>query len=697
MVWTTLSFSRCPLLVVAALMIAAGVVLVGSSCAAGDASPATAGLVAVEAGGALALPREVPMPKKCNPYPVLGNKSRLTCAPVKTKAEWLARREYIREHILVGTGLYLTPPKCPLKPKRLDRKQFDGFVREKIYFESYPGVLVTGALYTPADAEGKLPGVLCPHGHWKHGRLEEPPQARCINFAKQGYVVLAIDMVGYNDNGPITHQFKGDGLWGLSLGGLQLWNCIRSLDLLGSLDTVDPERIGVTGASGGGTQTFMVSAVEERVKVAAPVCMISAHFQGGCLCENAPLMRISMNNMEIGAAMSPRPLVLVSATGDWTKNTPSVEYPAIRWAYELMGATDKVSERQFNLGHNYDKVSREVVYSWFARWLKGKPAGTKVAELPYKVDDDLRIFGKDRERPAHIKSARAFVDYWREMARKQLDSLRPTDSDGLARFDETFRTALRHTFSVENCSDGGLLVWTGKPKADASKTFSSRKIMLGLKGRGSWLAGMLWTPSAVSGGAPGVLIVHPKGVAGVPESMVKSLTAKGRVVLAVDCLPMGRRKPTRDRFYHFYNRSNLAVRVQEIMMGLAALDGQWNVDRVDVVGLGKAGPWTIFARALSDATKLGATIIDGARFDERESPSWRKDEMFNLCIMRYGGTSAAGALIAPGILTVHNTGGKFQTRTIQAAYKAAGAGANLDIRPGAMMTDKAIVDWLVAR
>ena len=637
------------------------------------------------------------MPKLSKPYPITHNKTRFTFAPVKTKADWLKRQRYIREHILVGTGLWITPPKCALKPKRLDKKQFDGFVREKIYFQSYPGVLVTGALYTPTGAKGKLPAVLCPHGHWKHGRLEEPPQARCINFARQGYVVLAIDMVGYNDNGPITHSFQGDGLWGLSLGGLQLWNCIRSLDLLGSLENVDADRIGVTGASGGGTQTFMVSAVDERVKVAAPVCMISAHFQGGCLCENAPLMRISINNMEIGAAMAPRPLVLVSATGDWTKNTPMVEYPSIRWAYELMGATDKVSEQQFDLGHNYDKPSREVVYSWFARWLKGASPKTKVAELPYEVDKDLRIFTKDRPRPDSAKSARQFVDYWRDMAGKQLGGLRPGDADGLKRLRETFGTALRHALSVEDCTDGRLLVWTGQTKLDPAKTFNTQKIALGLKGRGYWLTGTLWSPRTVTAPAGGVLIVDPKGAAGVPDSMVRSLTAAGHVVLAINCLPMGKRKPTKDRFYHFYNRSNLAVRVQEIMMGLAALAEQWHVGRVDLVGLGKAGVWSLFARALSDAPKLGKTIVDANRFDEREASNWRKDEMFNLCIMRYGGTSAAGALIAPDALAIHNTGEAFQTASIRAAYKAADAKANLGALTKDRLSEKAMLDWLLGQ
>jgi len=627
------------------------------------------------------------------PYPITHTRSRFTFAPVGTADEWALRQAYIRQHILVSAGLWPMPPKCDPKPERLDAKTFDGFVREKIYFWSFPGVMVTGALYTPTGAQGRLPAVLCPHGHWKLGRLDEPPQARFINFAKQGYVVLAIDMVGYNDNGPIPHDFGGDMVYGLSLGGLQLWNCIRSIDVLASLEHVDPDRIGVTGASGGGTQTFMVSAVDDRVRVAAPVCMISAHFQGGCLCENAPLMRVVMNNMEIGAAMAPRPLVLVSATGDWTKDTPQIEYPAIRRVYELMGAPERIAHQQFNLGHNYDKPSREVVYAWFARWLKGAPADTKVPESPYELDNDLRIFTTARPRPTQAVPSATFIEYWQGMVRAQLEELVPRDAASLKRLRDVLGIGLAHTFCVEPCSRGHLTVETGPPQT--GQGYEVRGLQLGLKHRGAWLTGKLWAPPSILPDARGLLLVHPKGAGAVGESMIRALTGKNCVVLAIDPLPLGQRKPTDDRFYYTYNRSNLAIRVQEIMIGLAALAERPEVRRVDLVGFDQAGLWALFARALSGATKLGGAIIDACRFDGSSPSAWRENEMFSPGILRIGGTDTAGALIAPAQLVIHNTGQKFQTRTIEAAYRAADAAKNLRV-VSEKMTDQAIVEWMIA-
>ena len=200
----------------------------------------------------------------------------------------------------------------------------------KVYFESLPGFFVTGNLYRPVG-EGPFPAVLSAHGHWTYGRLENSPlvsgPGRAITLARQGFVVFSYDMVGYNDSRQLTHAFGGprEHLWGLSLAGLQLWNSIRSLDFLESLPYVKRDAMGITGESGGGTQTFMLAAADARVAAAVPVNMISLHMQGGCLCENPPGLRLDTTNVEIAATIAPRPLLMVSATGDWTAETLEVD------------------------------------------------------------------------------------------------------------------------------------------------------------------------------------------------------------------------------------------------------------------------------------------------------------------------------------------------------------------------------------
>ncbi len=153
-----------------------------------------------------------------------------------------------------------------------------------------------------------------------------------------------------------------------------------ALDFLESLPYVQRDAIGATGASGGGTQVFLLAAVDERVAVAAPVNMISLHMQGGCLCENQPGLRLDTNNVEIAATIAPRPLLMVSATGDWTTNTMQREYPAVRALYALRGAADRVHGVQFDAPHNYNRDSREAVYAWMARWLQKAPADVQREE-----------------------------------------------------------------------------------------------------------------------------------------------------------------------------------------------------------------------------------------------------------------------------------------------------------------------------
>ena len=278
----------------------------------------------------------------------------------------------------MSAGLWPMPEKGPLNAHVFGRIERGDYSVEKVYFESHPGFYVTGNLYRPLGRTGPFPAVLSPHGHWAYGRLENGADgsipARCITLARQGYVVFSWDMVGYNDSRQVDHRLLDPRLaqWGIGSLGLHLWNSIRSVDFLESLPDVDKSRLACTGASGGGTQTFLLTAVDDRIRVSAPVNMISHYMQGGDVCENAPNLRLDTNNMEIGALTAPRPMLMVSAAGDWTRDTPRIEFPAVRSVYELLGAKDAVATVQFIADHNYNRDSREAVYGWFGRWVLGK-------------------------------------------------------------------------------------------------------------------------------------------------------------------------------------------------------------------------------------------------------------------------------------------------------------------------------------
>jgi len=325
-------------------------------------------------------------------------------------SEWQDRARGIREGIMRGAGLWPLPKKCPLNPIIHSKRQYEGYTVENVAIESLPGVFVTGSLYRPTGGSGALPAVLCPHGHWgspeDYGRFRPDMQKRCATLARMGALVLSYDMVGYGDwkNAGWEHR-RPDAL------KLQLWNSIRLVDFLASRADVDPRRIAITGASGGGTQTFLLTAVDDRIAVSIPTVMVSAHFFGGCVCESGmPIhksKRHETNNTDIAAVAAPRPQLIISNGKDWTKNVPQVEYPYIRDVYRLYGAESRVENLHLpNEGHDYGWSKRIGTYKFLAKHLGLSLAGVvgsdgRIDETPVVIEktEDLYVFDSEHPRP----------------------------------------------------------------------------------------------------------------------------------------------------------------------------------------------------------------------------------------------------------------------------------------------------------
>ncbi|MBN1124807.1 MAG: acetylxylan esterase [Sedimentisphaerales bacterium] len=329
-----------------------------------------------------------------------------------TLDEWKGRAANIRRCILRGAGLDPMPPKTPLNPIIRKKRTYDGYTVENVAFESAPGIFVTGSLYRPTNGKGPFPAILCPHGHWSsesdYGRFRPDMQKRCAAFARIGAIAFSYDMVGYGEMRKIGWEHRRPGVL-----RQQLLNSIRGIDFLQSLKDVDPKRIAITGASGGGTQTFLLTAVDDRIAVSAPVVMVSAHFFGGCVCESGmPVHKSShheTNNTEIAALAAPRPLLVVSDGQDWTKNVPQVEFPYIQNVYVLYNARDKTESVHLPTeGHDYGINKRIGVYRFFAKHL-GLDL-SKITDAKGNIDEsfvtiekyeDMLVFDEDRPIPDH--------------------------------------------------------------------------------------------------------------------------------------------------------------------------------------------------------------------------------------------------------------------------------------------------------
>ena len=287
--------------------------------------------------------------------------------------EWEQRKAFLREQILVAAGLSPMPEKTPLHAQMFGKIEEKDYTIEKVLTRAAARVLPGGQSLSSAQWEGKASGhpqSAGPLAVWTPGKraaLLSPSLG--ISLARQGYVVFAYDMVGYNDTLQVPHRFGSaeQRLWSFGPLGLQLWDSIRSLDFLASLDDVDTGRFGITGASGGGTQTFLLTAVDDRLQFASPVNMVSAIMQGGDLCENAPGLRLNTSNVEIAAMFAPKPMLLVSATGDWTHNVPKEEFPAIKRIYDLYGKGDQVEVVQIDEKHNFNQLEPRGSVSIFCQ------------------------------------------------------------------------------------------------------------------------------------------------------------------------------------------------------------------------------------------------------------------------------------------------------------------------------------------
>lgn len=394
--------------------------------------------------------------------------------PSSSLVEWKKRADYVRRQLLVANGLWPMPTKHPLKAIVHGKVERDDHTIERVILQTGEGFYCTGSLYRPkAAAKGKYPAVLCPHGHWQNGRFYEhtdeifkqelaskaeslpsgrfPLQARCVHLARMGCIVFMYDMVGYADSAPISfqlaHSFKkqrpdmsSPDRWGLfsaqselrclSIVGLQTWNSIRALDWISSMDDVDADRIGVTGASGGGTQTFLLGCVDQRPAAFFPAVMVSTSMQGGCTCENASYLRVNTGNIEFAALLAPRP-VGMTAADDWTKDLETKGLPDLKKHYALHGAPDNVTGKYRPFPHNYNQPSRLMMYEFFNTHLKlGQQSPIVERDFVPLTKEELTVWNSDHPKPEsnddnELRIVRSFAaDQQRQFA-----ALVPTDME----------------------------------------------------------------------------------------------------------------------------------------------------------------------------------------------------------------------------------------------------------------------------
>lgn len=624
--------------------------------------------------------------------------------PPPSLSEWDARREQVRRQILVSQGLWPMPTKTPLNAVihgKIDRGEY---TIEKVYFESAPGFFVTGNLYRPKVIKGKVPAVMLAHGHWQDARLSlaTPEKVRqdiaagaerfesgarsihqslCVQAARMGCIVWQWDMLSDSDSiqfsREVVHKFakqrpemNTEKRWGLyspqaeahaqSIMGLQSLNAVRGLDFLLSLPEVDSQRIAITGASGGGTQTMLLAAIDERIKLSFPVVMVSTSMQGGCTCENASLLRINTGNIEFAGLFAPKPQGMNTAN-DWTKELATKGFPELQQLYATYGKKDHVFLiRGEYFPHNYNSVTRSAFFTFLNKHFKlGQPSPVIERDFEPLGREQLTVWDDKHPAPkaADPEFERTLLQWFADDAEKQLRSgdLKTVRSGVEAVIGRTYANAGEVEWTLQDKQDrGDHIEMTGTL---ANKTYGEELKV-------AWLYPKQWNGRAV-------VWLDDSGKAAIQNDRVKALVKSGAAVLGVDLLLQGG-EPVKQTavvknprefagYTHGYNHALFAQRTHDVLSVIsflrnAKVGSHPNPKTIAIAGWGQTGPIVAAARALAgEAVDRAAVDTNGFRFGkvlDYRSP------MFLPGGAKYLDLPGMIALNAPHALWIAGEGGK---------------------------------------
>lgn len=362
---------------------------------------------------------------------------------------WEKMRDELRKRIWRSMG---TKPNHALS---LDLKihkttQMEGYKVQNITYQSRPDFYVTANLYIP-DQEKIMPGVISMHGHYNQGRLFERVQARGHSLAKNGYVSLCVDAMGSGERSTLhgDYEYHGANLGvslfdiGETLMGMQVVDNMRGVDLLCSLDFVDSEKIGATGASGGGNQTMWIAAMDERIKSAVPVVSVGTFESyigaANCICEVLPNGLTFTEESGILALVAPRALKICNALKDCNRTFFAEEmlrsFKEARKVFKLYDKDQSFAYQNFNVEHGYWPEIREAMLGWFDMTLKSEGAGRAREEIPFETleEEELICFPKGK-RPQIVLSIAEYCRQQGTLLREEV--LESIDIDVAAKKEE---------------------------------------------------------------------------------------------------------------------------------------------------------------------------------------------------------------------------------------------------------------------
>ncbi len=560
-------------------------------------------------------------------------------AKLKTRSDWQKRQVLVKDKLLKLVGPF--PEKTPLNARITGVLYKEGYRVEKIIYESMPNFYVTGCLFIPDKIDGKIPAVLNVIGHNQEAFRAELYQKVYLNLVRKGIIVLAIDPIGqgehvqYYDPGinfssigysVIEHCYLGNQclLSGVSPGRYFIWDGIRGIDYLLTRDDVDPERIGVTGFSGGGTITSYIAAFDDRVKVSVPCSWSTAsrrqlETKGVQDAETIFIRGVAegITFEDLLEVRAPKPTLMTFVTRDQYLSIQGAResFGEVKKAYALLGYEDNLDLVEDDFKHWMTPRIRLRIYEFFMHHfdLPGDPAEEEVTILS---EAELTVT------PTGQISTSLGGDMVFDVNKRETEEL-------IRNLEKSRKDIARHL-------NGVMVKAKGISGYNVSEVFEYEPFLNGryqrdgytvgkyaIKGEGDYVIPLLlFVPDMITGKHPAIVYLHPEGKAAeaLPGGEIEKLVKKGYIVAAVDVMGTGETKNTATRPLGpgytavLIGRSVVGIQAGDIVRAAGYLKSLDYVDnnKVGAVAVGETCLPLIHAAAfdtsLDNVTLIGSPI-----------------------------------------------------------------------------------------
>ncbi len=533
-----------------------------------------------------------------------------------TKDDWLARRELLTNKL----SEYLDPilelaDRTSLNAEVTGVIGREGYRIENVLFESLPNLWVTASAYVPINEPCPVPGILCLHGHFLRGRYDSRHQAACIGLALRGYLVLSLDMVGFNERAFMSDFHSNTEyllMSGVSMQAIDCLDNMRAIDYLCSRPDVDNKKIGCTGCSGGGNHTMYVAALDKRIKAAVPICSVERFVnylgKGVSTCEQVPGIAAYADIPDICSLIAPRALLVISGTLDITFPIASVRQAVSRISdiYRLVGADQRFNAVEVYSGHDLNREMREIMYSWFDQWFTSGKSNNSCIEPNMLTESEhstvLHVFKKE-----HLSQPRETISsLYYKLSQKLPLRTRPEKKE-LECSQEKMRQDIRKLFGwpkapeildikkgdFEECQDYEM----------ETSVYRSEKDI--------WIPTILFRRHRRQNQPPVIMYLSPRGKKVATELRHISLLLKrGFTVASIDYRGIG--ETTSSSGYEWAWASSVIIglpifgmRVWDIVCGIRYLCSREDIEnrRLYLWGEGEAGLLSLFAAGLEGSVE----------------------------------------------------------------------------------------------